>query len=210
MVLASCNQPAASSSPPAATEAAAPSSSIQPSASSVAGATTLPPGRLAADARYLLPGFDGLSVQVEDDAWLAILPNGGDIVLTAGRTTVYFVNPETIISPDQSERLPWPTSLEDARAAIDATRGVAVEEAEPITIAGIDTELLRVSAIRQTESAAMLQSLSGEFGFPDGDSGVMLLPIGGRVVYVSLEASGDYELAMEEAQPLIDGMALEE
>lgn len=206
LVLAGCNQAAVTSNPPAATEVAAPSASVHPDPS-LAATANLAPGRLAAGVRYVLPGFDGLSVQVEDEAWLAILANGGDIILTAGQTTVYLVQPQTIVSPDQSQRLPWPATPTEARAALDATRGVAVEDAEPITIAGIETELLRVSASRQAEGPVMLQSSSGDFGLPDGESAIILLPIGDRVVYLSLEASGSYERALDEGQPLIDGMS---
>ncbi len=205
LMLAACSSPG-SSSPADATESEPPAST----APSTAAVVPLEPGRLDPGVTYVLPDFGGLAVNLAVEGWLATLPNGGDVIATGGRTVAYFLRPQTVISPDETGRLSWPTDVAEAKAALNAARGVTVESAEPITIAGIETELLRVSASGQSEAAPLLQTGSGEVGLSDGDTIVILIPIEGEVVMLTVEREGDYAAALEEGQVLLDGLLFSE
>jgi hypothetical protein len=144
-----------------------------------------------------------------EEGWLATLPNGGDVTFAGGRTAVYVLRPATVIAPDQSGQIPWPTDLAGARAAIDAARGVSFAAAEPITVAGVETELLTMAVRNASEAAPLLTTGSGEFGLEEGDLAV-LLPVGGTVIVIALDSAGDAERAEAEGRVLLEGLLFDE
>lgn len=208
LVLAGCAGASPVASPTASDAAPDPttSASAAPSQPSV---VDLAPGPLEPGVTYVLPDLEGLAVQMEEDGWLATLPNGGDVTITGGRTVVYVLRPNTVIAPDQSGQIPWPTEIAEAKAAIESARGVSIASAEPITVAGIETELLLMSVRNASEAAPLLTTGSGEFGLEDGDFAV-LLPIGDRVIVLGLDSDGNTDRALDEGGVLLESLVFSE
>jgi hypothetical protein len=209
LVLAACAGGATPSDSPS-TIASAPdaTASVVPS-SSAAVVVDLEPGPLEPGVTYVLPDFGGLAVRMPEDGWLATLPNGGDVTITGGRTVVYLLRPDTVIAPDQSGQIPWPGDAAAARAALDAARGVTIDRADPITVAGIDTELLHLTITGASETAPLLTTGSGEFGLEPGDLAV-LLPLADRVIVIGIGSGGDAERALEEGRTLLEALLIAE
>lgn len=208
LVLAGC----AGASPvvsPTASDAVPDATGTASAAPSQPSIVDLAPGPLEPGVTYVLPDLDGLAVRMEDEGWLATLPNGGDVTITGGRTVVYVLRPNTVIAPDQSAQIPWPTDVEAAKAAIESARGVSIASAEPITVAGIDTELLLMSVRNASEAAPLLTTGSGEFGLNEGDFAV-LLPIGGRVIVLGIDSDGDTDRALAEGGAVLEGLLFSE
>jgi len=164
-------------------------------------------GPLAAGVTYVFPNFNGLAVTLPEDGWSASLPNGGDAQIAGTATSVYFLLPATIVSSDGTARRDWPSDPEQAKAQIEAVRGITIESSEPITVAGVDTELLHVIASGLSPDAPMFQTGSGEIGLNEGSNDVILLPIGDRLLFLSVESTTDQE---EDAQVVIDGLSFAE
>jgi hypothetical protein len=208
LVLAGCAGASPVASPTASDAAPDPtaSASTAPSQPSI---VDLAPGPLEPGVTYLLPDLEGLAVRMEEDGWLATLPNGGDVTITGGRTVVYLLRPNTVIAPDQAAQIPWPTEVAEAKAALESARGVSIASAEPITVAGIETELLLMSVRNASEAAPLLTTGSGEFGLEDGDFAV-LLPIGDRVIVVGLDSDGNTDRALAEGSVLLESLVFSE
>jgi hypothetical protein len=194
---------------PSPSESSTPQSGSPTRAASAAPSATdgaeLTGGPLAAGVRYLLPGFEGLSIRMAADGWTGSFLNGGDIVFASPTTVAFLTAPTSIISSDGTIRRDWPTDDPGrATASIEAVRGVTIESVEAITVAGIETELLTVDAQGQNAEAPMFQSASGDFGLTDGRSGLVLLPIGDRLFLVVLELQDN-----DSALDVLDGLTFD-
>ena len=110
-------------------------------------------------------------------------------------------------SIEPSNRRDWQTDPERAKAQIEAVRGITIDSAEPINVAGVDTELLHITASGLTAEAPMLQSGSGEFGLSEGPNAVVLLPVGERLLLITFEGAEDQE---PDALTVLDGLSFVE
>jgi hypothetical protein len=161
-------------------------------------------GPLAAGVTYVFPGFDGLAVTLPVEGWTAALPNGGDAQIAGTSASVYFLDPATIVSSDGTARRDWQTDPERAKAQIEAVGGVTIESTEPITVAGLETELMHVTASGLSGDAPMLQTGSGEYGLNDGPNDIVLLPVGDRLLFISVESATNQE---QDARVVLDGLS---
>jgi hypothetical protein len=206
--LAACSASSPSASPSPA--ASVPEASAESPDATTAAVVDLVPGRLDPGVTYVFPDFGGLAVRMDEEGWLAVLPNGGDVSITGGRTIAYFLRPDTVIAPDESGQIPWPTDVEGARAALESARGVTIESAEPITVGGVETELLTVSARNQSEAAPLFTTGSGEIGLANEENLVVLLPIEDEVIVIVFGGEGDLERTRDEGGTLLDALLFEE
>jgi hypothetical protein len=202
LVATGCGAPVTSASSPAGSSLPSESTSLPASAGGTADMTA---GPLAAGVTYLFPGFDGLALTPAEDGWTAGLPNGGDAQISSTSASVYFMVPATIVSSDGTARRDWPTDPAMATAQLEAVRGITIDRREPVRVAGVDTEILHITAGGLSAEAPMIQSGSGEWGFNDGPNDVILLPVGDRLLFITWEASGTHG---GEALTMVDWLSI--
>ena len=196
---------AAAPSPDSADDASSPTASVGSTVGD-GGTQVLDPGGLEAGTRYVIESL-GVSIEPDVDGWFAVIPQGGDVALSRGDVTVYFLAPATVLAPGGA-RVDAPADPQELLDAVDASGIVNVLTTEPFeanAISGLSAEL---DASGGSADLALLTTGSGETGLVDGQSQWIVIERDGAAVVVSVERpdAPDIDAAWEIAGPLVESL----